>query len=297
MGSAVSHPIKAFLNALGPLVASLPLLLAGCQREEIDLTARARNAIEADDYETAARLYREVTIVAPGSPLAADALLELARIYYLRLRDVDAATDRLRKLLADHANSDAAPEARRLLARIYEEDLDEPAKALEHYRALLSGEREAERRRRTLLSIANYLYRVDELEEAAEAYRVVLALPYHADTDGAYLRLANLEWLAGEEERALSLLGELSSKTESRERRHDGVVLELDVLISLGRFDQARERLGRARESFPDSTKLDRLDERLREAIRSHRWLDGEEPVGLLQEGQKKLPWGGGRRP
>ena len=95
---------------------------AACNDRSHRLFSEARRAMQADNYETAARLYQELTIQAPDSPLAAEAHYELAQIYYLRLRDADAAKDILVKMLDEYPGSSVDIQAQRLLARLYEED-------------------------------------------------------------------------------------------------------------------------------------------------------------------------------
>jgi tetratricopeptide (TPR) repeat protein len=298
----------AVLNLVVILAAAL-----GCQEREGDLFGRAREALEEDDFERAARLYREVTILAPNSARTPDALLALAQIHYLHLRDVDAASDRLRKILSDYGGSEAVPRARRLLARIYEQDFGDLERALEQYRALLALEDGAElfettgaesdvspgsdeSRRETLLSIASCLYRLNRLPEAKQVYGEVLALPYHPDAEGAYLRLANVERLAGNHDEALALLRELLARTSREERKHEAVANELSILIESGRFDEARIRLRDVQASFHDSEVIQELSARLVAAMRERLALDAEDQVAALEQEQKRIRWGGGRR-
>lgn len=274
----------------------LVVVLGACADRAEQLFDDARRAMEQDDYETAARLYREVTIEAPASPRAAEAHFELAQIYYLRLRDVDAAKDRLQKVLQEYPSSPIVVDARHMLARLYEDDLKDPKRAVKLYRALLAEDLEEDMRRRTLFDIGECHYRLGELEASANAYRLALKLPYHPDTDTAYMRLANLEWLAGSSGESLRLLRELQERTEEEDYRHDAMLAEIEILMSLGRFAAAHERLLVAREVFSDSPHVVALGARLRATQAEHESLDGRAGEALLQELQKRLRWGGGRR-
>jgi len=278
------------------LVTTAGLVLAGCNDSSERLFAEARRALEADDHETAARLYQELTIQAPDSPLAAEAHFELAQIYYLRIRDVDAAKDSLVKLLQDYPGSSVDIDARRLLARLYEEDFQDPQRAAKLYRGLLAERLSEEVRRETWLRIANCHYRMSEFDASANAYRLALALPYHRDSDSAYMRLANLEWLGGSADEPLRLLRTLEERTSDNDYRHEAMLSEVEILMSLGRFSEARERVLVARNAFPDSVDVIELEARLDAAELQRQSLDGKAQEALLQELQKKIAWGSGRR-
>ena len=276
------------------------LLLAttaiGCGSSGDRLFAEAQRAMEDDNVEHAARLYQEVTIQAPESPLAAEAHYELARIYYLRLKNVEAARDSLITVLQDYPDSMVVQPARHLLARLYDEVFKEPDKALRYYRAVLADDLEDDHRRQTLLAVGHCYYQLNDFDAAKDAYRRALAPSYHPDTDGAYLRLANLEWLSGGADESLHLLRELQIKTADPERRREAMLSEIEILMSLGRFPDAYARLGEAEKAFPRSAELQQLATRVQATETLHASLDGAGEAALLQEQQKKIRWGRGRR-
>lgn len=286
---------RILMSRVLPFVLAVLALVACADRSE-ELFANARRAIQEDDYETAARLYQEVTIQSPESALAPDAYFELAQIYYLRLRDVDSAKDSLVKLLRDYPNARVNVNAQRLLARLYEEDLQDPQRALKLYRSLLAENIDEDTRLQTLLDIGDCQYRMGEHEASANAYRLALSLPYDPDMDSAYMRLANLEWLGGSAEESLRLLRELQEQTTVEEYLHEAILNEIEILMSLGRFSAARERLAVAEESFPRSPDVVDVAARLSESEAQHQSLEGKSEEALLQELQKKIHWGGGRR-
>ncbi|TDI43192.1 MAG: tetratricopeptide repeat protein [Acidobacteria bacterium] len=274
----------------------LGIAAVGCDSSGDRLFAEAQRAMEDDNVESAARLYQEVTIQAPESPLAAEAYYELARIYYLRLKNVQAARDSLTTVLQDYPDSTVGQPARSLLARLYDEVFKEPDKALMHYRALLAEDLDDDVRRDTLLAIGRCYYQLNALDAAKDAYRRVLAPSYHPDTDGAYLRLANLEWLSGGTDESLRLLRELQTKTEDPERHREAMLSEFEILMSLGRFPDAHARLREAENTFPRWSELQELATRLQATETLLAPLDGVGEEALLQEQQKKIRWGAGRR-
>ena len=268
----------------------------GCGSPGGRLFAEAQRAMEDDRIENAARLYQEVTIQAPESPLAAEAHYELAQIYYLRLKNVEAARASLLTVLQDYPESTVGQPARHLQARLYDEVFKEPDRALMHYRALLAEDLEDDLRRETLLAVGHCYYELNALEAAKEAYHRVLTPSYHPDTDGAYLRLANLEWLSGDVDESLRLLRELQTKTADPERRREAMLTEIEILMILGRFPDAHARLREAEKVFPRSTALKELAARVQARETLLASLDGAGEEALLEEQQKKIRWGAGRR-
>lgn len=260
------------------------------------LFTEAQRAMEDDDVEKAARLYQEVTLQAPGSPLAAEAHYELAQIYYLRLKNVEAARDSLLAVLQDYPNSAVEQPARLLMARLYDEVFNDPSKAVVHYRAVLDEELGEGLRRETLLAMGHCHYELQAIDAAKDAYRRALSLSYHADTDGTYLRLANIERLTGDAEESLRLLRDLQRKTADMERRKEAMLSEVEILVSFGRFQDAHERLADVEQAFPLSVEVDELTSRLLATETLLASLDGDGEQALLQEQQKKIRWGGGRR-
>jgi TolA-binding protein len=278
------------------LVGTLLVFLADSGRESESLFAEAHEAMRADDYETAARLFREITITFPGSPLAASAHYELAEIYHLRIRDAAATEASLLKILSDYPDSALRAPAHRLLGQIYERDLRAPEKALSHYHEVLrEPELPVAHEREVLLALGDCYYRLDENAKAAESYRRALELPYDPSSEGAYLRLATLSRLEGDSEEALERLRELAARTGEPRRRYEALHQEIELLIELERFQEASERLHEARAGFPESAALAELAERLEAGQVRAASFETEEAT--LEELQKRIHWGAGRRP
>jgi tetratricopeptide (TPR) repeat protein len=237
-----------------------PLLLlaltgAGCGSETERLFAEAVRAEGVDDYEGAAHRLREIVIGHPESPLAPQALFELAQIHLLRTRDVSAATAALSELLDEYPESDAALSAHGLLGRIYERQLDDPARAILHYRAALEGrESDVDATRETLLSLGECFYRLSELEEAKAAYQEAVALPYDESSHAAYLRLSTISRLSGDHQASLKWHEALRSRTRDRARRYTALEARLDSVATEGEsedIEKLQEKIrwsaGRAR--------------------------------------------------
>ncbi len=282
------------LSARNALLLVSILTAAGCRSETERLFAEAARAERADDYEGAARYLREIVIGHPESPFAAKAQLELAQIHLLRTRDVATAHAELVEILEGHPESEVTLETHRLLGRLYERELQDPERAIQHYRTVLRNEENPEAAREILLSLGECHYRLEELREAAAAYKRAVALPYGAPTDAAYFRLATLSRLAMDGEAALRWLEELASRTTDDARRYTALLGQVEALMSLGRYDHARDRLSEAERLSPDARENADLQARLDSAERGLGAMDGSSDS--LLKLQEKIRWGSGRR-
>jgi tetratricopeptide (TPR) repeat protein len=268
---------------------------ASCRSETEWLFAEAARAEGSDDYEGAARRLREIVIAHPESPFAARAQFELAQIHLLRTRDVTAAHAALVEILDEYPDSPVAVPARGLLARLYERELQDPERAVPHYRAVLESETDidVDVKRDTLLSLGECHYRLDQLEEASAAYGKAVALPYDGSSDAAYFRLSTLSRLSGDREASLRWLEELASQTADPIRRYTALLEQVEVLMSLERFDDARDRLREAERLSPDAPANSELQARLDSAETEP--MDGTS--SSLAKLQEKIHWGSGRVP
>jgi tetratricopeptide (TPR) repeat protein len=283
------------LAALLSLVVLSALAFAVSRRSETErLFSQATRAIENDDYQAATRLFREITITYSQSPEASRALYQLAEIYLLRIRDVGAAHASLVKLLDDYPESPVALSAHRLLARLYEQELGTPERAVPHYQVVLESNPDVGVERETLLALGDCLYQMDQIDDAAAAYRKALALPYDPTSDSAYVRLASLSRLMGKAEEALGLFQDLASRTSDPTRRYEAYVGEAEILLESERFGEASERLREAEKVSPGSNQIHELQARL-EAAQLERQSGDDEGVAI-EELQKKIRWGAGRR-
>jgi len=286
-------PTKRLVLLLAVVFSGLLGLARKSETER--LFAEAARAEEADDYEGAARRLRELVIGHPESPFAAKAQLQLAQIHLLRTRDIPAAHAALVELLDDYPESPVALPAHRLIARLYEREMQDPQRALPHYRAVLDGEADVDVRRDTLMSLGECHYRLEQLEEATAAYRKAAALPYDSSSDAAYLRVSTLSRLSGDHQAALRWLEELSKRTTDPTRRYTALLGQVETLMTLERFDDARDRLEAAAHLAPDAPENDVLLARLDSAEAGPLAMEeqSENPKSLEQ----RIHWGSGRGP
>ena len=271
-------------------LACLAGLVPGCSSPESNELTAAREALGAGQYGEAIEHYTEVTLEAPESPEAAQALYEVALIHYLRRRDLDAARSTFRKILSSYPESDVARDARRLLARMYEEDLGEPDKAIREYELLLESEPDPSEKRALLIRIADCRYTMDDMEGAAEAYhRVVEDSPQDEDSVGAYLRLAHIQRLTGRVDEALANLAAVLKLSKNRNERRRAYQARAEILVEQGRFDDAKSCLSAASEEFAGDDEMAALASRIEVQEEERRRAEnGEAP-------DYQVRWGRGR--
>lgn len=281
------------------LLGVVVLGAVGCKTLEETKLEAGRRALGRGSYRVAIDNYREVILQAPQSREAAQALYEQGVIYYLKLRDLDSAQANFKKVLTEHSERDVARDARRMLARIYQDDLRAPVKAIREYLHLLEQVEDPFEEKAVLLSIANRYYVLNELERASEFYRrVVEQYRYGEDSDLAFIRLAHIEGLLGREEEALAVLQSLLGKTDDPDSRHRTFLSAAELHMLSGRYEDARTWLVRADREFPDDASIHELAVRLRRQETDGRSLDDGtwESQMLLEELQRNISWGRGTR-
>lgn len=248
------------------------IAVLACTSPASDELAAAREALGRGRYREAIERYTEVTIQAPGSPEAAQALYDLALIHYLKRRDLDAARSTFRKVLTSYPESAVARDARRLLGRMYEQDLGEPEKAIREYELLLEDAIDPAEKKSLLLQIANCRYNSNEIDLAAEGYRrVIERFPRDEESDGAYLRLAHIDRLNGRAEEAVQTLETLLGVTEDADTRRKAYLMQAEALGDLGRYGDAQTCLTLAEEEFPGDPEISVMASRLREQEEAQR--------------------------
>ena len=282
---------------------TLALFFAGgglsCKDSSKRLIDAARQAMEVDDFEGAAHLYQEVAIRNPKGALAEKANFELAEIYYLRLRDVDSAKKALIQALSANNGKETRTSVRAalLLARLYKYEFGEPHSAMKLYRSLLKRDLENNAQRETLLELAYCHYQLGEFDTVVELYRKALSLPYHRDADAVYMRLANLERLAGSKRESVRLLREFIQNTEDENNQLKALLKEVQILSDEGRFGEAERRISLAEEENPTSSELKQLRRELKGIQFARQEIEGLYGETLFHEQQKKLRWDYGRTP
>lgn len=286
-------PTKSMaFHLLAGLLAAVVLACSSPASQEL---YEARRALGRGRYREAIDRYTEVTLQAPGSPEAAQALYDMALIYYLKLRDLETARSTFRKLLTFYPKSPVAREARVLLARMYQEDQGDPHRAIEEYALLIRDESDPAKEKRYLLKIAECRYSLNQLDEAAEDYRRIIDdFAYDEESDAAFLRLAHLEAIDGRAQEALERMDTLLEISQVPESRRRAYLMQAEILGELGQFDEATTRLEQAAEEFPDDPELASLEDRLHEQ-QEERALAAAE-ARASSELEKRVRWNRGRR-
>ena len=281
--------VRSILLLLQAILACGSVL--ACSSPGSNELAAAREALGQGRYREAIEHYTEVTIQAPGSPEAAQALYDLALIHYLQRRDVETARSTLRKLLSFYPDAEITRDARGVLARMYEQDLKQPEKAIQEYQLLLADETDTTERKNLLLKIANCRYGTDELELAAQVYRrVIQEFPYAKGSATAHLRLAHIDRLGGRSEKSLQTLEKLLPQTKEPDTRRKVYLMQAEVLGEMKRYQEAETILGLAEGEFPGDPEIAVIASRLRQQDAAERSVEAGEEL------EKSFRWGRGRR-
>ena len=297
VGCRVCRPTKLkVVPARSIQLFLLAVLVCGCafacSSPGSDELAAAREALGQGLYREAIGHYTEVTIQAPGSPEAAQALYDLALIHYLQRRDLESARSTLRRLLSLYPDAEVTRDARRVLARMYEQDLGQPEKAIQEYELLLVTETNMAKKKNLLLKIANSRYSTDELELAAQVYgRVIQEFTYGEGSATAHLRLAHIDRLKGRAEKSIETLEKLLARAEEPDTRRRGHLMQAEAFGDLQRYEDAETLLGLAEEEFPGDPEIADMVSSLEQQEEAQRSVEAN---GELE---KQFNWGRGRTP
>ncbi|MGH9389532.1 MAG: hypothetical protein ACRD1Z_07945, partial [Vicinamibacteria bacterium] len=104
-----------------------------------------------------------------------------------------------------------------------------------------------------------------------------------------------LSRVSGDQEASLRWLEELASRTTDTTRRYTALLGQVEVLMGLERFDDARARLGEAERVSPDAPENDDLQARLDTAQSGSLLMNGQSET--LEKLQERIHWGSGRAP
>jgi tetratricopeptide (TPR) repeat protein len=281
------------------LAGSLVVGFTACKSSAERQLEAGIQAMGRGQYREALDIFTEVVLLTPGSPEAARAIYDMGVIHYLKQRDLDAARSSFRKVLDEYPASDVAPEARRMLARVYEKEEGELHKAVQEYYRLLEHTDDQTKEKDILLDVANCYYRLDELEYASRLYRRIIEdYSYDEVSDHAYLRLAHIETLAGRGEEARSIIETLLERTDQPGSRRRAFLLAAEVVLQSSEYGRGRILLARADREFPgDPELLDLVSRLVRQEVDGRSLEEGDpEAQFLLKEMQRNISWGRGRR-
>lgn len=267
---------------------------AACRSAERTQMENGQHALGQGRFKEAIEHYEGAILDAPGSSEAAKALYEIGLIHYLRIRDLPAARATFRKLEREYPRSAAARQARFMLARMFEADLDAPEKALLEYRALLETTEDPKEEKAVRLAIAGCHYARGEMEAArAEFRQVIEGYPHDDATDSASLKLAHIDQRLGRTEDLVKTLERLLKTTQAPDARRTALVGIADALDDLARGEKAKEYLEQARREFPGDLEIKERRERFLERERLEREalpLEASQDV-VAEELGKRVQW------
>ncbi len=193
----------------------------------------------AGDYRTAVTMYDAVAMNHPFSPRADNALYWSGMTRFLYLGETEKALQTLRLLLKKYPRRDMAPQAQFTIAQIYELGYNDYERAVEEYRkAAEYSNREV--REKSLYGLADNLFRVGKLDEAADTWqRLVDEFPRGEHAELSYYRLGTTAFAKGRLEEAEDFYRKALERSTDPE-------LAVKTKFSLAGCLEAREELSEA---------------------------------------------------
>jgi tetratricopeptide (TPR) repeat protein len=222
----------------------LILLAASCGGGEGPYE-RARDAWERQDYEAAAAGYEEYLASTPEGPDVEQAELQLADIYYLKLKQYEKARERYEVFLERYPGSDRSYEARQRLAEVFVA-LGRPTDAIAQYEQAVLARPDADGRK-IRVAIADLYFESNNFSQAEIEYARAADSPEYDDlSEHSLLRTATIHhMIRKEDEKAIPLYERVATSTNDPVVRRQALYSLSDTYADLYRFDDAIAALER----------------------------------------------------
>jgi tetratricopeptide (TPR) repeat protein len=239
--------LQAFASLLTPhsLLPTLFLFAASCGGGASPYE-RARDAWEQQDYSAAAAGYEEYLASSPEGPEVEEAEIQLADIYYLKLKQYDKARERYALFLERYPASEHTYDARQRLAEV-NVALGRPIEAIAQYEEAVALRPDAAGGRTIRVAIADLYFEANNFSQAELEYgRVADNTAYDDLTEHSLLRTATIHhMIRDEDEKAIPLYERVAASTEDPVVRRQALYSLSDTYADLFRFDEAIAALGR----------------------------------------------------
>ena len=187
------------------LVAAAAILLLYGRDQAGAEFERAREMWLTGEYRPATRAYETIRRLHPDSPYAAEALWEIASIYYSHHYDLTQCRARLEDLLSLYPDSPRVNEALIRLAEIHEAGEGDLAAAVKYWSLVLDRRLPPEERREILYKRGRALLKLEQLDESE---RDMLAAAGDASdhlSQQAHVYLGTIAQIRGDHREALRL--------------------------------------------------------------------------------------------
>ena len=166
---------------------------------------RAREMWLAGEYRPATRAYEKIRRQYPGSRHAAEALWEIASIYYSHHYDLTEARERLEELLSLYPASPRVNEALLRLAEIHEAGEADLAAAVNYWSLALDRQLPAEDRREILYKRGRALLKLEQLDESERDLRAAAGDEADHLSQQAHVCLGTIAQIRGDHQEAVRI--------------------------------------------------------------------------------------------
>jgi tetratricopeptide (TPR) repeat protein len=203
---------------------------------------RAQKQWRAANYREAAELYQSVYQDYPKSQYADDALWEAGTIYYVDFYDVDRALISFHKLVTEYPGSPLAAESYLTLARIHEVELADLPKAIACWNQVLSLSLPRERNRQIRFYIGNAYFKLNQFEKALAEFELLMNAGQVDDlTDQARAQAGTIMQIQNRYEESVEYFSEVLEKTNCSTCRRTARLGLIESYEFLGELPKAME--------------------------------------------------------
>jgi tetratricopeptide (TPR) repeat protein len=240
---------------------------AGCRSDSRQLLQEAESRWRAGSYEDAIRLNTLLYERDRRGKYAPRALLNIADIYYLNLRQISDAIEHYQRLAEDLPDTPEALEARLRLAAIYENELRDLTQAIYEYDRILQSEKLDNRAEIEFRRAKAYF----GIQEYDRALRVLRRLEDEGATGHLLhlirLKLGNIHQVQKNYDEAIAAFEQVA-RSPCIECRRNAILCMTETYEDLFEFDRAVETIQKL-DPTPENADRVRLEvARLREKQR-----------------------------
>ncbi len=259
------------LTLLALVALCILLLLSGC-RSKVSLLGQAQAAWDRGDYQAATGHYEDFLKTAPSPEQAANVHFEVAKIYYLNLKQYDRAAEHYIRLIEDFPQFPKREQAYHQLAECFELT-KKPREAISEYESLLIAFPDTPDRRKIRLAIADLYNDYDQSQALVEYQKVVKDAPYDELSEKAYLRIGGVRYVRGNFEEAIPVYEAVDQNTKDPIIRRQARERLADCYEGMVNYDKAVDILEHTESDPNDPGYLQKRIEGIRERQKTRKLI------------------------
>jgi len=240
------------------------VIAVACNSSAREMLDRAAARWREGNYDDAIRLNTLLHQRDPHGKYAATALMNIANMYYLNLRQLDRAIETYQKIVEDLPETPEALQAREKLAEIYANEMGDFTQAIFEYEKLLESPN-LENRAETRFQMACAYFKINDFDRALREFRRILdqGISGHL-VDQVNLKIASIYQIRKRYEDALEPL-QATSVSPCLECRQRAILSLTDTYESLFDFERAIESIKRLDRTPDNEVRIHREVRRLTE--------------------------------